>query len=213
MQICCIADTHNVYEYLELSKGDILIHAGDIDAYKYSSELKSFVKWLDLQNFKYKIVIAGNHDGFIYNNPEAREILKGHCIYLENNGVEIEGIKIWGSPITPRFGRWFFMVERGKEIKRYWDMIPKDTNILITHGPSYGILDRTKLFNNVGCMDLRNKIPELKYLKFHIFGHIHEGYGKYKNLKNEKGATFINASVVNEAYELVNEPIIVEYEM
>lgn len=214
MRIIALADTHKAYKLFNLPKADVLIHAGDLDVYDYRNELIDFVKWLQKQPIKYKIVIAGNHDKFIFtNNYTSKEILKDYCIYLENSGIEIEGIKFWGSPITPIFLDWFFMAERGEQINKYWKEIPSDTHILITHGPSYGILDQTLAANgeqadNVGCLDLYKRVEELRQnkLKYHIFGHIHEAYGTV----TKNNTTFINCSVMNEEYELVNRPVIID---
>lgn len=211
MLITAISDTHKGYKQLKLTEGDILIHAGDWESYNFSSEVKDFSNWLKKQPFKHKIVIAGNHDKFAYeHNLETKEILKDSCIYLENEGIEIEGIKFWGSPITPKFGDWFFMAERGSQIKKYWDIIPKDTNVVITHGPIYGVLDQPffygKFEEGVGCSDLKKVLKTIKP-KLHVFGHIHGSYG----IKKIDGTTYINASVMNEEYEVVNEPIIYDY--
>uniref|UniRef100_A0A6H2A255 Putative calcineurin-like phosphoesterase n=1 Tax=viral metagenome TaxID=1070528 RepID=A0A6H2A255_9ZZZZ len=209
MKIVAVSDTHNKYKDLILPEGDMLIHSGDLDVFNFSSEVKDFNKWLKKQSFKYKIIVAGNHDKYAQiNNQNTRTMLKDSCIYLENSGTEIEGIKIWGSPYSPRFGSWFFMAERGEDIKRYWDLIPKDTNILITHGPAYGILDIVPFPKpeHVGCSDLLNKVKEIKP-RLHIFGHIHDCYG----IKQIEETTFINASLLNEDYQLVNKPIIYDY--
>ena len=115
--------------------------------------------------------------------------------------------KFWGSPITPTFLDWFFMAERGEEIRRYWNLIPKDTGVLITHGPPMGILDwvpRTYGEHHIGCLDLFDIVTHIKP-KLHIFGHIHYSCGKQKL----QDTTFINASCINEEYEVVNKPIVV----
>ena len=111
-------------------------------------------------------------------------------------------MKIWGSPVTPTFFNWAFNVDRGKAIEKYWNMIPIDTDILLTHGPVKGILDRTISDINAGCEDLLNTVKKVKP-KFHLFGHIHEAYGKEK----VKETTFVNGSLLNEKYELVNSPV------
>jgi len=209
MKLICIADTHCNYKNLEVPEGDILIHAGDIDAYQYSSELKDFNKWLGKLPHKYKIVIGGNHDKYLFETDtnKIRSYLT-NAIYLENSGCEIEKIKFWGSPVTPRFGRWFFMAERGADINEYWKMIPKDTDILITHGPPYNILDAVAFSygnHHVGCSELLNIIKKIKP-KFHIFGHIHSSSGIYK----EDNTTFVNASILDEDYQVAYEPITIE---
>lgn len=212
MKIVCLSDTHKEYKNVIVPEGDILIHAGDIDIYDYSSELKNFIKWVAKQPCKEKILVAGNHDKYLETyNKEVKQIFKYNNIhYLENSGIVLNNITFWGSPITPTFNSWFFMAERGKQIQKYWNEIPKNTQILITHGPPYGILDQILLVNgdkgnSVGCFDLLQKIKEIKP-KYHIFGHIHNGYG----IKAVDETTFINCSLMNEEYDLVNNPIVIE---
>ena len=209
MNICVISDSHDAYKDLEIPECDVLIHAGDINAYAYSSELKDFNRWLGTLPHKHKIVIAGNHDKYLYKNDinKVRQYLN-NAIYLENSGCEIDGIKFWGSPITPTFNNWFFMAERGADINEYWKQIPKDTDVLITHGPPYKILDYVAFSytnHHVGCNDLLRRVKEIKP-KFHVFGHIHGSYGIHK----ENDITFVNASVMDEDYTIVNKPITID---
>ena len=95
-----------------------------------------------------------------------------------------------------------------KYIKPHWDMIPLDTDIVVTHGPPYGHGDslamqfRRDNESRVGCVDLMNRLVEVKP-KVSIFGHIHEGYGVTGN----EHTTFINASCLNENYKPINPPI------
>lgn len=130
--------------------------------------------------------------------------------YLENSGISIDDINFWGSPITPNFYEqyWSFNRSRGKKIAKYWDMIPKNTNVLITHGPAMGICDYIKDQRiNVGCEELEITVRyELPELKLHVFGHIHDGRGK----KIEGSKTFINASICTEEYVPSNAPLVVE---
>jgi Icc-related predicted phosphoesterase len=138
------------------------------------------------------VFIAGNHDFFFEEAPlsEINALIPNNVIYLNDSGVHIEGIKIWGSPVQPRFYDWAFNRDRGEHIKKHWDLIPKGTDILITHGPAYGILDLTMDMRQVGCEELRKKVEEIKP-KYHVFGHIHESHG----IKTEEGTVFINASI------------------
>lgn len=129
-------------------------------------------------------------------------------IFLNDSGATVEGINIWGSPITPRFMDMAFNRKRGEVIQKHWDLIPKNTDILITHGPPLGILDRTARNEEVGCVDLRNTIASRK-IKVHLFGHIHEAYGKV----TKNGTCFINASVLDLRYNLTNAPIVYDYDM
>lgn len=210
MKVTCISDTHSNYFNTEnIESCDLLIHAGDLEAWNENS-LHKFIKWYNSFDSKYKVCIAGNHDKFIYeNNALAKQIFKeNNIIYLENSMIEIEEIKIWGSPITPVFFNWYFMAERGDAIKKYWDAIPENIDILLTHGPAYGILDYVSNTYNVdhhaGCEELLKAVERIK-VKYHIFGHIHSSNGKYQT----KDTTFINASVLDEDYCLEYEPKII----
>jgi Icc-related predicted phosphoesterase len=207
LKFTAISDTHGKHQQLSLAPGEVLIHAGDISGRGNETEVIDFLNWFTQQNFEHKILIAGNHDFYFERetDEQIKKILPKNIIYLNDSGTIINNIKIWGSPITPWFYNWAFNRHRGDAIKKYWDLIPADTEILITHGPVHGILDNTNSCHRAGCEDLLNRVNSIKP-KVHIFGHIHEAYGVI-----EKGETkFINASVLNERYELVNEPIIFE---
>lgn len=208
MKLVIISDTHGKHDRLDLPKGDMLIHAGDVSRVGEPKEIIRFLDWFEGQDFKYKIFIAGNHDFYFENaiESELKNMIPDGINYLNDSGVEIEGIKIWGSPITPWFHNWAFNRRRGEEIKQHWNKIPKDTNILITHGPPFGILDTTSKNERVGCADLLEKMNSLK-TTLHIFGHIHEAYGIY----NTNKISFINASVLNQYGKLRNQPVVLKY--
>lgn len=201
MIIDCIADLHGFYPTLE--GGDLLIIAGDITARDLPYQYMEFALWLDKQDYKRKILIAGNHDRIIYKWANIMGSMT-HFKYLMDSETKFSGYKIWGSPWTPTFQEWHFMKDRGAAIKEKWDLIPDDTEILITHGPPFGIQDQADVPEKfLGCEELRNALDRLKNLKLHVFGHIHEGYGKV--IVN--GVTHVNASIVNEHYKHVNKPI------
>lgn len=134
MKIVAISDTHGQHHKLQLPEGDVLIHAGDISNRGELHEIKDFLLWFDKQPFKTKIFIAGNHDFYFerHSEEEINNIIPDGITYLKDSGIEIEGIKIWGSPITPFFFNWAFNRNRGYEIARYWDLIPSDTDIHYT---------------------------------------------------------------------------------
>lgn len=204
MKIVFISDTHGQHRKLkDLPKADMIIHGGDLSKLGKDHEIQDFMDWFSKLNYTYKIFIAGNHDFYLedFSQEFIQKRLPENCYYLCNSGIEIERIKIWGSPITPTFFNWAFNVDRGKPIQKYWKMIPPHTDILVTHGPVNGILDKTTSTINAGCEDLLKKVKKMKP-EFHLFGHIHEAYGKEE--VNE--TTFVNGSLMNEKYELVNLP-------
>jgi Icc-related predicted phosphoesterase len=185
----------------------VLIHAGDISYRGEKLEVEDFLTWFRKQDFEHKIFIAGNHD-FLLEKAKPKEIdnlILDDIIYLNDSSTLVNGFKIWGSPVTPRFFNWAFNRARGEAIRKHWELIPSDTHLLITHGPPYGILDQVANEQHVGCKDLLNKVVEIKPL-VHVFGHIHESYGSTKNM----GIRFINASQTNESYEVVNKPVVFE---
>jgi Icc-related predicted phosphoesterase len=222
-----------------LPGGDLLIHSGDISSLGRKSEVERFVKWFnDIDNYTNKVFIAGNHDmtfdreqllrdklayfeGKTEYDTECAEgkpdwlkellgiHLRPNVSYLENSDVTIDGIKIWGSPVTPSFGYgWAFNKDRGYDINEVWNTIPMDTDIVITHGPIYGYCDRTSREGlNVGCADLYHRLNEVKP-QLHFSGHIHEAYG-YRH--TDWGYAF-NGCNCDLSYLVNNKPMTFDYD-
>lgn len=199
--IHALSDTHNRHKHFTMPGGDILIHSGDATGQGKLGETIAFLDWFADQDYSHLIFVPGNHDMIFEENPTlmAEECKTRGIILLNDSGIEIEGIKIWGSPVQPWFYDWAFNRQRGPEIQKHWDLIPADTEILITHGPPYQILDYVPKpwggMEEVGCANLRSTIDKSK-IKLHIFGHIHYSAG-YKYLD---GRTFVNAAALNEQY-------------
>lgn len=211
MIITAISDTHEQHwNYdLKIPKSDVLIHSGDMTMGGAVRAVASFINWFKDQPATHKVLIAGNHD-FCFQGSERDLVVSiakdSGVIYLEDQAVEINGVKFWGSPWQPWHNDWAFNLQRGKQISRKWKLIPDDTNVLITHGPPMGILDRTKRDTLVGCEDLGIRIRQLKKLKAHIFGHIHESYGTLIS----HNVRYVNACSSDLRYHLINEPITFE---
>lgn len=197
LKIDVISDTHTQHGKIELPGGDILIHAGDISYRGTIQEIYPFLEWFAAQPYKHLVLVPGNHDwGFEKAfGVFADECKRKNITLLSDSGIEVEGVKIWGSPIQPEFCNWAFNRQRGEEIRRHWDLIPEDTEILVTHGPPMGILDKTFHNEEVGCLDLYHRIIQTK-MKLHVFGHIHEAFGH----RYIDGRTYINASSVDGRY-------------
>ena len=217
-KITMISDTHSKHKQIEkdLPGGDLLIHAGDITSMGYEHEIREFCKWYDsLDNYTNKIFIAGNHDwGFQNNVEKVKEILNFYenITYLQDNSTSLgeDMVSVYGSPWQPEFYNWAFNLPRqGVELKEKWDNIPNNTDILITHGPAYGYVDKViGRTENLGCELLTEKIKELKP-KIHVCGHIHTGYG----YTFDGDTHYINAAVLNGRYEFRNKPVNVEWDM
>jgi len=199
VRLVVISDTHGLHNRIEgLPDGDVLVHAGDFMNSGYDvQEILSFNQWLSEQSFKHRVVCGGNHDRYFEAAPQQARALLTNAIYLENTGITIDNITFWGSPYTPEFMNWAFMYPRGTSAQRYWNLIPDDLDVLITHGPPFGILDQTAPGEaHLGCEELLNAVVEKKP-RVHLFGHIHGGAGTFEN-----GTTrFVNAAYLNERYK------------
>ena len=207
MRAVCISDTHGQHRSLKMPKGDLLIHAGDVTSRGSLQEVQEFLGWFSRQSHPYKLFIAGNHD-FYFEQATAQKIahlIPPNVIYLNDSGVEIAGINFWGSPVTPWFYDWAFNRDRGPDMKRHWDLIPQNIDVLVTHGPPFGILDATIHGRKVGCEELRMRLDTIRP-RVHVFGHIHEAAGKCQH----QGTTFVNASVLDQRYQLLHPPVVLD---
>lgn len=208
-RIVAISDTHEQHGQIRVPEGDILVCAGDITINGKPAAVAEFNAWFAAQPHRHKLLIAGNHDFLFEKDSDyARSLISSSIIYLENSACEIMGLKFWGSPVTPWFFDWAFNKQRGEEIRRFWDEIPSDTDVLVTHGPPFGILDKNARGENTGCEELCRALERVRP-RLHIFGHIHEGYG----IAEQGEMTLINACQLDYKYRLVNEPLVVTLEI
>lgn len=208
MKIWHISDTHTFHELLKVPINvDMVIFSGDCsnvkNPYSNEPEVRRFLLWFSSLNIKYKIFVAGNHDTSI-ENKLVSNFKDYDIIYLENNHVIIEGIKIFGSPYTPTFGDWAFMKARHKLGKVWNNAIDSDTDIIIVHGPPKGILDlsydRNRKLEFCGDNSLMKRVIEINP-KLMLFGHIHNadditnaGFRTITSLQTK----FSNGSVVTD---------------
>ncbi len=203
MRIVCISDTHNQHRspLLTIPDGDILIHAGDATSSGSIAELVAFGDWFRSLPHQTKILIAGNHD-FAFERSLGYALRAvgqtNGIVYLQDESVVIHGLRIYGSPWQPRFQDWAFNLDRGAPLAAKWALIPDDVDVLVTHGPPWGVLDGNIQGLHVGCESLVEKLPSLSRLKLHIFGHIHEARG----VVERDGTTFVNASAVDVRYRV-----------
>lgn len=212
MKIVAPSDTHNLHEQMThpVPGGDVLIHAGDLTNRGSLSDISSFAEWSKYLPHCHKLVIAGNHD-FCFDpdhpkrlySAKAAEILsESGWTYLKDETHVIDGTTFYGSPWQPWFYDWAFNLERGEEIAQVWKRIPNNTQVLITHGPPYGILDATSRGKAVGCEELLKRVKSIRP-RLHLFGHIHEAYGT----KEIDGTIYGNASICSLDYHPVNQPL------
>tara|TARA_R110002094_G_scaffold138498_2_gene129838 strand:- start:693 stop:1313 length:621 start_codon:yes stop_codon:yes gene_type:complete len=205
MRIVCLSDTHSQHAQLEVPDGDVLVHAGDFTGRGERHEILEFHRWLATLPHQHKLVIAGNHDLMFENDPEQARALLNACTYLQDSGVTVDGIKFWGSPWQPLFYDWAFNLQRGPALAAKWALIPTDTDVLVTHGPPFGILDMTARGEPAGCHELACELARVRP-RLHVFGHIHEAYGQLKR----NGTTFVNACNCTLHYQPDNPAIVID---
>jgi Icc-related predicted phosphoesterase len=206
MKLVLISDTHGRHPVVP--DGDVLIHAGDLTAGGSLAECRKEIEWLKSLPHQHKIFVAGNHDFALeaFMKQGREDLIQDFAtpmIYLRDQWTTIAGKYFWGSPWQPWFYDWAFNVTRG-HLHEYWDKIPNNIDVLITHGPPKNILDWVGR-DRVGCDELRVAVERVKP-KIHVFGHIHCAQGKATN----GVTTFYNACVVDEAYSLAHPAYEVE---
>jgi Icc-related predicted phosphoesterase len=208
MKIIHFSDSHTLHRKLKLPEADILIFSGDCsnprDTLINSMEVMDFMQWFSVQKGT-KIFVAGNHDVSIERGAILKEDFERRgIIYLENDWVNTHGLKIYGSPLTPSFGQGWAWNKARHKIGEYWEHIPDDIDVLVTHGPPKGYLDYTLDHNrrivHCGCASLITRIEQIKP-KLHCFGHIHNGGGIINAgvfRDSRTGILYSNGAVVEE---------------
>lgn len=219
MNLTILSDTHGMHRALKpLKGGDVLVHCGDSLSHGLFHELEDFLDWFRQQKYAFKVFVAGNHDRVF---EASSSVAKGACEargvwYLQDEAITLEGVKFYGSPWTPQFFNWSFMLER-HELAAVWAKVPEDTDVLITHGPPYGHGDLAPGNRHVGCFALLERVFQVNP-KIHCFGHIHSGHGVTKSdhvvrhvvqhvgRDGHVRTAFVNASVCDEMYRPVQAP-------
>ena len=210
MRLVAISDTHLQHRKLDLPEAEILVHAGDFSNRGSVPEAREFLTWFKSLDYEYKILVPGNHDiSCEYSENELRTELIKEGIYFESNGVVfIEDLVIFCYSWTPEIypgSPWGYTISRESEsFERLWNLAPK-CDLLITHGPPKGILDRTEDDLLVG-EDYMHSYVMRETPRVHIFGHVHESYGSLYKL----GTNFYNVSICNLKYEPVNKPTVID---
>lgn len=222
-RLCFISDTHEKHGKLTqaiiAARPDVLVHCGDLTEEGYFDALCKFAEWCSMLKRKEYIgdavAIAGNHDLTLDGRQvgaataeTARSILTRAGIrYLEDSGTRVAGLRFWGSPWTPRFGEgWCFQINDDAEDERIFARVPK-CDVLITHGPPYGIRDIGPTGKSVGSVGLRMALDRAEP-RVHAFGHVHRGAG----ITFAGGTLYVNAASCDEQQRAVNPPVIIDLE-
>jgi Icc-related predicted phosphoesterase len=200
-----LSDTHQLHREVEVPDGDIFIHAGDFTMFSESMDaVVDFNAWLGELPHRYKIVVPGNHEFFLEADPSERSLLSNATVLI-NERTQIEGLRIWGSPVTPLYGGAFGL-SSAKDRNRLYAQIPEDIDVLITHGPPYGILDLGAGSHlHQGCPELLDAVMRVRP-KLHVFGHVHGAYGFFQT----EHTAFVNASLLGLHGDLDRAPFVFE---
>lgn len=203
LRLVLMSDTHCREAAHAMPPGDAILHAGDLTDTGRPKEIARVDAFFAAQPIGTRVVIAGNHDFLFEQDPAAARALMPSVTYLEDSGATLAGLKIWGSPWQPWFYDWAFNLKPGAPLAEKWALVPDDTDILVTHGPPYGIGDRWFDGRRVGCEALRERVAEIKP-RLHVFGHIHEDRGWWR-----LGETlYVNAAQNYDAHP----PMVVEWD-
>lgn len=202
MDIVCVSDTHELHRELDVPTGDVLICAGDFTMFSRSvAAIRDFDQWLGELPHRHKLVIPGNHEFFLEADPGKRSLLSNATVLIDE-AIEIDGLRIYGSPLTPLYGGAFGVSSADERTKR-WARIPPAIDVLVTHGPPYGIMDSSlELPTPMGDSELLAAVQRIKP-SLHIFGHVHGGYGQV--VLGE--ARFVNAALMGSVGDLEQEPV------
>lgn len=207
--ICLISDTHAQHRHLQIEPCDLLVIAGDYSQRNREQDFQDFADWLRQQPARHKILVNGNHDKYYYRHPERfRFLLPVGVVFLENESVEIEGLRFWGSPVIMPVIRGIETVtERSAQRRQLiWQSIPLNTDVVVTHSPPYGILDQVEAGKHYGCPYLLEAINRIKP-RYHLFGHIHQDRGEI----SQDGIRFKNAAMVDDSEQIIHQPIVFDY--
>ena len=183
MKILHLSDTHGLHHQIhDLPEADVIVHSGDISHNGTEDEVLDFLNWFIELPYAHKIFVTGNHDLCLWD-AESIEDLPANVHFLQDCGCEIDGVKFFG------------LAYNHPE-----ELIPDDTDIVVTHEPPIRILDNSA-GKHWGNALLRNRVMRIKP-RYHLFGHAHESFGTLE----ENCTIFSNASLLNEKNKLVRTP-------
>lgn len=204
VRLVLMGDTHELHRECDLPDGDILIHTGDFSMMSRSfAAIEDFDEWLGELPHRFKLVVPGNHEFALEDS--ARRGLISNARLLINESVEVMGLKIWGSPVTPLCGAAFGLIS-DRDRARLYNQIPEDTDIVVTHGPPYGVLDQAPSSgHHEGCHQLLAAMQRVKP-RLHVFGHVHGCFGRMDTPET----LFANVALLGSDGSLSNQPVVLQ---
>lgn len=211
MKICAVSDIHG--HFFDIPECDVFIIAGDIN---YGCHKKwfngEFANWINnySNNFDLALLVFGNHDDVIYMDKDIETLYHNfptNFRILTNDGISYKGVNFYGSPNVPYIPG--FKNSMSEDVLRaIYSNIDNNTDILITHAPCFGIGDAVNQGRgfSLGSKSLLERVKEVKP-DVQFFGHIHTG----RRYTRKFDIDFYNVSIVDESYEFVYPPTIIDY--
>lgn len=204
VRIVCLSDTHGLHRQVDIPTGDILIHAGDFSGFGRSeAALRDFDTWLAELPHRHKIVVPGNHDSALEEHPFPHSLFQNAALLINEETAAL-GLKFWGSPVTPLYGGAFGLCSADR--RKLFANIPAGLDVLVTHGPPYGVLDFAPGGMHMGCRALLAAVHRVKP-QVHVFGHLHGAH----SVSTGPPTTFVNAALLGANDLLMHAPIVVEF--
>lgn len=214
MRLVVTSDTHYPVVEGTIPDGTIFVHAGDLMQNGYESEWKPCLEWIAKLPHKIKILVAGNHDFHFVNYPgpalqDMRKIgvivlgIPGNTSYYKYTLPN--GLIMGGCPYVTGLDRWAFNTTEEK-VENFLNSMGR-VDILVTHSPAYGYLDKLSYFNeHVGIKAYNDYL--LKWSPLLMFnGHVHEGYG---GIVHPSGTKIFNVAMCDRKYKHSNPPMVID---
>lgn len=198
MNIWLISDTHNEHEQLKAPECDVVIHCGD-ESHHYSPalnapEAEKFFEWFENLEIEHKVYIPGNHSTSVHAGLVKPNKKRIHTLIHES--IDIKGLRIFGSPFTPSWGKSGAYMRSRNRMRDIWEST-EACDLLVTHGPPKGVLDLTITDGQLvqcGCKSLWNRVNEIRP-KYHCFGHVHDTkYVRNHAVKLVNNINFVNCA-------------------
>lgn len=206
MKVTIISDTHNQHEALGTLSGDVLVHCGDMFSFQdwNREHLHRLDSWFSHQDFDLILCTGGNHDFVLEQALRENSQPFKNAVYLQDQKYKHNGVVFYGAPWTPQLSGHAFYGD-DHMLREKWSLIPKDTNVLITHTPPYSVLDKSSRGMTLGCKRLAKAVKNIKP-NIHCFGHVHNSAGLVRN----RHTVFVNASSVNSRLQVIHKPVVLE---
>lgn len=204
-KLVALSDTHERHRQIDVPDGDVLMFAGDLTMTGEMAAVKDFAHWLADLPHEHKLVIGGNHDCCFtdHRRDKAIALLEGDAgaLYLQGHGTTIGELNVFGTPWTQTYNEWCLQKDEDG-LRREFQRIPADTDVLVSHGPAYGTGDYLDGYGHIGSEALRDVVERVQP-DLHLYGHVHQHHGR-------QAPGSYNVSVLDGEYNVVAEPVVIE---